>query len=133
MTINTNNSQQGQDTFPNEGETYLFPWPEEFEGANREEYNFILPLGAVKRLIRSYWKEIYLVIESQVQTQGTLSSDNALKIESYRMLVILMDQLAQQGLDGKCINEEVYNTYFKERFEELEKLDKRIKESDELN
>ena len=94
------------------------------------EFTYKLPLGAIKRLIKSYFKDIDLVISDWVYYRQTGSW--GIRIEPYcnRMISNLIKQLDKHGLNGKKIINEVFNRYFKVDYEKMNRYSKNHHDQD---
>src|SRR3990167_11353643 len=76
------------------------------------EFTYKLPLGAIKRLIRSYYKDIQMYDEENVYLATSSSSGDRGRPYCYRMLSDIRKQLDKHGLIGKKIDDEVFELYF---------------------
>lgn len=88
------------------------------------EFTYKLPLGAIKRLIRSYYETIKSIDSSGVYAGTSGSYEIRMWPYCYRVLGDIVQQLNKHGLDGKKIDEEVFNFYFKESYEKIERYSK---------
>jgi len=102
------------------GKSYVAGWNPEIFGDDSVEYNFKLPLGAIRRLICSYYENIYSVIQGWVDFKLSGSYEIRIKAYAYNMLDYLAEQLNKNRLNGQKIINEVYNQSFKEKFEQLD-------------
>ena len=87
-------------------------------------FSYKLPLGAIKRLIRSYYKDINDIDAFWVYYRSTGSDEIRKQPYCYRMIGELQKQLDKHGLKGRTIIDEVFNKYFKEDYERLERFEK---------
>lgn len=96
----------------------------EIHGEESLEFSYKLPLGAIKRLAQSYFQEIEDIdAESAYFNQ---SGSAGLRMYSYanQMLKDLEKQLNKHQLPGKKILDEVFNTYFKNNYEKMNRYQK---------
>lgn len=88
------------------------------------EHKYKLPLEAIKRLIRSYYETIQSCDAENVYLSQYGSSDSRMRNGSYFMLDKIRKQLDKYGHDGKKIDDEVFDRYFKDAYERLKIYDK---------
>lgn len=88
------------------------------------EFNYKLPLVAIKKLIRSYYEEIYMYDRENVYLSTHSSSGNRSRTYCYQILKRVRDQLDKYGLEGKKIDDEVFDRYFKDEYEKMERFQK---------
>ncbi len=87
-------------------------------------FSYKLPLGAIKRLIKSYYKDINDIDAFWVYYGSTGSDEIRVKPYCYRMIGEIQSQLVKHGLKGKEIVDEIFDAYFKKDYEKLEKFQK---------
>ena len=87
-------------------------------------FSYKLPLGAIKRLIRSYFEDIESVDEEWVYFAQTGSWENRIKPYCYRMIDSLSKQLDKNGFNGKKIIDDVFDQYFKDKYEKMKRFKK---------
>ena len=88
------------------------------------EFTYRLPLGAIKRLIRSYYKDIQMYDEENVYLATSSSSGLRGRSYCYRMLGDISRQLDKNGLNGKKIVDEVFDNNFKADYEKMKRFSK---------
>ena len=88
------------------------------------EFSYKLPLGAIKRLLESYFQEIYSIDAEWVYYKTTGSTEIRIKPYCYSMIGEIGSQLDKHGLKGKKIVDEVFNWRFKKDYEELDRFEK---------
>lgn len=95
----------------------------EIHNEDAQEFTFKLPIGAIKRLIKSYYEDIKEVDEEGVYLHQSGSMGLRLRPYCYRMIDEVSKQLNKHGLEGKKIVDEVFDMYFKEDYEKMKKFD----------
>jgi len=87
-------------------------------------FSYRLPLGAIKRLIKSYYEDLQSICQSA--TYMGQSGSWEIRMEPYcnRMIWEIIDQLNKHGLDGKKIDGEVFDRYFKDDYEKMKRFSK---------
>lgn len=88
------------------------------------EFIYKLPLGAIKRLIRSYYEVLLSIWQSSVYMGQSGSWEIRMEPYCNRMIGDIIEQLNKHGLDGKKINDEVFNRYFKADLEKMKRFRK---------
>ena len=88
------------------------------------EFTYRLPLGAIKRLIESYYKNIQMYDEENVYLATNSSSGDRGRPYCYRMISDINEQLDKYGLNGKKIVDEVFEQYFKAGYEKMNRFNK---------
>lgn len=88
------------------------------------EFTYKLPLGAIKRLIRSYYEDIQMYDEELVYLSTSSSSGLRGEPYCYRMLSDIRKQLSKYGLNGKKIIDEVFDQYFKADYKKMKSFNK---------
>lgn len=83
------------------------------------EFTYKLPLGAIKRLIKSYMQDIKSIDEEWTYTQDTGSYEIRMSPYCNKMLFAIEKQLNKLGLKGKNIIDEVFNQYFKADYKKM--------------
>lgn len=106
------------------GDRSVIGYNEEIHQDDSIELNYKLPLGAIKRLIKSYYSEIRSIDEQSVYLAITGSTEIRLHPYCYRMLANIQQQLDKHGCKGKKIIDEVFNQYFKDDYEKLKRYEK---------
>ncbi len=88
------------------------------------EFTYKLPLGAIKRLIISYFKDIQMYDEEWIYCSQ--SSSSMIRGFPYcnRMLGEIHRQLDKHSLNGKKIIDEVFDEYFKSDYEKMKRFKK---------
>ena len=106
------------------GDRFVIGYDEEIHYEDSIEFFYKLPLGAIKRLIRSYYEYIQMYDEENVYFATLSSSGMRGRPYCYRMINDLIKQLNKHGLNGEKIDDEVFARYFKEDYEKLKRFDK---------
>lgn len=88
------------------------------------EFTYKFPLGAIKRLIRSYYEDIQIFDEELVYLSTSSSSGLRGETYCYRMLNDIRKQLNKHGLNGKKIIDEVFDQYFKADYKKMKSFNK---------
>ena len=88
------------------------------------EFTYKLPLGAIKRLIKSYYEDIQSIDSASVYMATSGSSEIRMHPYCYRMIADLRKQLDKHGLNGKKICDEVFDQYFKADYENMRRFQK---------
>lgn len=103
------------------GKQFIIGYDREIHGEDSVELTYTLPLGAIKRLIQSYFEEMEMVDRESVYLNQ--SGSHGLRMYSYasRMLKDLEKQMKKHGLPGKRIIKEVFNVYFKKEYDKMNK------------
>jgi len=114
----------------------MIGWNKEIFGEDSVEYNFKLPLGAIRRLIHSYFRDIYECRYGWIFLQTVGSSDMRRDIYAWRMLDHIEKELINNNLPGEEIIDDIFSRYFKKDFEMLkeipiEDIENAIKEDEE--
>lgn len=94
----------------------------EVHGIDALEASYSLPLGAIKRLISSYYDEIKECNEENVYLGTSSSMGSRKRAYCSRMIADIRKQLDKHGLNGKKVDDEVFNQSFKKDFEEMERF-----------
>lgn len=96
----------------------------EIHGEDALEFTYKLPIGAIKRLIKSYFEEIKSIDEGGVYMG--MSGSYEIRMHPYcnRMLSEIETQLDRNGIIGKKIIDEVFDQYFKKEYEKMERFSK---------
>jgi hypothetical protein len=97
------------------------------------EFKYRLPLGAIKRLIISYYEDIKMFDEEWVYLATSSSSGLRITPYCYRMLGDIEKQLDKRGFNGKEIIREVFDRYFKKDYEKMNLYSKNHKNQDPMN
>lgn len=97
------------------------------------EFTYKLPLGAIKRLIKSYFEEIQDVDEESVYLHQSGSYGLRMWPYCYKMIDEICKQLNGHGLGGKKIIDEVFDTYFKKDYEKMKRFSKNHGDQDIMN
>jgi hypothetical protein len=117
-------SEKNKDLEPLAGKKFVIGYDDEIHGEDSVEYNFKLPVGAIKRLIRSYYEEIYSICSMWIQCGQTGSYEIRMEPYCNRMISEIVKQLNKHGFNGQKIVDEVFNRSFKEDFDKLERFSK---------
>ena len=89
-------------------------------------YNFKLPLSAIKRLIRSYFDDIYNLEETWSEPwTGVSGWEERLHSHCYIMLNHIEECLTENGINGEGLIRHIYNEEYLEKFKEIEEYRKR--------
>lgn len=91
----------------------------EIHSKDKLEYDFRLPLGAAKRLIRSYYEELRMIDEEGVYLGQSSSSNLRMYPFASRMIHDIKYQLGKQGVSGKKVADEVFEMYFKKAYAKM--------------
>src|SRR3989344_3251179 len=97
------------------------------------EFTYKLPLGATKRLIKSYYEDIQRIDSDYIYYASTGSYEIRMRPYYYRMIFDLRKQLDKHGLNWKKIDGEVFDRYFKKDYQEMERYDKNHSGQDPFN
>lgn len=101
------------------GKKLIIGYNKEIHEDDAIEFSYKLPLGAMKRLIESYYKDIQMYDEENVYLATSSSSGLRGKPYCYRMLGSVRKQLDKHGLNGKKIDDEVFDNQFKDAYEKM--------------
>ncbi len=93
------------------------------------EFSYRLPLGAIKRLIKSYYEDILYIHQEFSYTGQTGSWEIRMKPYCNRMIVVIQKQLDKHNLNGKKIVDEVFDQYFKSEYGKMESYRKSQKKN----
>lgn len=101
------------------GKKFIIGYDQEIHEDDAIEFSYKLPLGAIKRLIESYYKDIQMYDEENVYLATSSSSGLRGKPYCYQMLASTRKQLDKHGLNGKKIDDEVFSNQFKDAYEKM--------------
>lgn len=93
------------------------------------EFSYKLPLGAIKRLIKSYYEDILSIDQEFIYTGQTGSWEIRMKPYCNRMIGVILKQLDKHNLNGKKIVDEVFDQYFKSEYGKMESYRKSQKKN----
>ncbi len=101
------------------GKRFIIGYDSEIHGEDSYEFTYMLPVGAIKRLIKSYFEEMESV--DQESAYLNQSGSHGLRMYSYadRMLGDLRKQLDKHLLPGEKIIDEVFDAYFKKSYDKM--------------
>lgn len=102
----------------------IIGYNEEIHIEDSQEFTYKLPLGAIKRLIKSYYEDIQMYDEENVYLATCSSTGDRARPYCYRMLNEIKKQLNDHGFNGKEIDDQVFNRYFKEDYEKMKRFNK---------
>ena len=88
------------------------------------EFSYKLPIGAIKRLIHSYYEDIKMYDEENVYLATSSSSGLRGQPYCYRMIDDIRKQLDKHGFNGKQIVDEVFDEDFKADYEKMKRFNK---------
>src|SRR3990167_9820281 len=91
----------------------IIGYNEEIHDEDSVEFTYKLPLGAIKRLIKSYYEDIQSIDSASVYMATSGSSEIRMHPYCYRMIADLRKQLDKHSLNGEKIGDEVFDQYFK--------------------
>ena len=102
----------------------IFGYDPEIHGEDSYEFTYNLPLGAIKRLIKSYFEDMEIFDQEAVYLSQ--SGSHGLRMYSYasRMLEDLEKQLINHKLHGKKIVDDVFDMYFKKSYDKMKRHQK---------
>ncbi len=106
------------------GNRFVMGHNEEIHQDDSIEFKYKLPLGAIKRLIKSYYSDIRGIDEQWVYLATTGSTEIRLQPYCSRMLANIKEQLDKHGHKGKKIIDEVFDQYFKDDYEKMKRYKK---------
>lgn len=106
------------------GKNFTIGYVPEIHKEDAIEVKLTLPIGAVKRLFKSYYEDIKENAIENVYLRQTSSYYGRLNDYAAEMIIFIRNQLNQQGLKGEELENDVFNQYFKEEFDEMRKYDK---------
>lgn len=87
-------------------------------------FTYKLPLGAIKRLVRSYYEDIQGYDEENIYFRQSSSSGLRGRPYCYRMLDDIGKQLIKHKLNNKKIIQGVFDRYFKDSYTKLNRYSK---------
>lgn len=96
----------------------------EIHEEDSQVFSYKLPLGAIKRLIRSYYDTIQNCDEENIYLATSSSSGMRAQSYCYRVISDLVEQLDKNKLDGEQIADEIFNRYFKDNYEKMKRFNK---------
>lgn len=102
----------------------IMGYNDEIHGDDSVEFTYKLPLGAIKRLIRSYYQALLSIWQSSVYAGQSGSTEIRMEPYCNRMIGNIIEQLNKHGLDGKKIDIEVFDHYFKADIEKMKRFRK---------
>jgi len=103
------------------GNKFIVGYDAEIHEDDAKEFSYKLPLGAIKRLIKSYYDDIRSIDESGVYQSQSGSYEIRMWPYCYRMLEHIRKQVDKHGLEGKKIEDAVFNQYFKKDYDKMER------------
>ncbi len=109
---------------PMGGSRFIIGYNSEIHSDDALEFSYKLPLGAIKRLIESYYKDIQLIDSSGVYCGNSGSWEIRMHPYCYRMIANLRKQLYSHGFNGEEIDDEVFDQYFKADYEKMKRFSK---------
>ena len=113
---------KGLEPVPVMGGHLIMGYSEEIHGDDSTEFTYKLPLGAIKRLIKSYYENLRSICEASTYLGQSGSSEIRLEPYCRRMISDIVGQLNKNGLNGEKIEEEVFDQYFKANDEKLKRF-----------
>ncbi|OGG13506.1 hypothetical protein A2773_03315 [Candidatus Gottesmanbacteria bacterium RIFCSPHIGHO2_01_FULL_39_10] len=102
----------------------IIGYNEEIHDEDSLEFTYKLPLGAIKRLITSYYDDIRSYDEENIYLATSSSSGLRGEPYCYRMLSDIGNQLDKHGLNGKKIDDEIFDNGFKAGYEKMKRFNK---------
>ena len=115
---------KGLEPIPVMGGHLIMGYNEEIHGDDSIEFTYKLPLGAIKRLIKTYYENLRSIFEESTYMGQTGSSEIRMEPYCNRMIGEIIEQLDKHGLDGKKIDDEVFDRYFKADYEKMKRFRK---------
>ncbi len=94
-------------------------YDQEIHGDDSLEFNYLLPIGAIKRLIKSYFEDMESIDQSS--TYGGMTGSYEIRMRPYcnQMLNEIEKQLNTHRVNGRKIIDEVFEAYFKKSYDEM--------------
>ena len=103
---------------------YVMGYITEIHEDDALELTYKLPLGAIKRLIQSYFEEIEAIDQAWVYLGNSGSWEIRMEPYCYRMLGSIEKELNNHTLDGKKIINDIFIKFFKKSYDEMERFNK---------
>lgn len=107
------------------GAGLIFGYNKEIREDDHIEFSYRLPLGAIKRLFKSYYEDILSVHQEFIYMGQTSSLDMRTKRYCYEMIDDIVKQLEKHNLNGKKIFDKVFDQYFKSEYEKMKRFSKK--------
>lgn len=104
------------------GARMIIGYDPEIHDDDSVEFTYRLPLGAIKRLIQSYYEDIETYEAEWVYYAQSSSSGIRVVPYCYRMLDDIRKQLDKHELNGEIIVDEVFELGFKAKSEEMKRF-----------
>lgn len=86
--------------------------------------DYKLSLDAIARLIKSYYNDTQSIDSGNVYLGSFGSSDRRTRLLCHMMLTDIKAQMNKHGLDGKKMMDEIFDHYFKEEYEAMDRFNK---------
>lgn len=106
------------------GDIGVVGYDPEIHGEDALEFTYKLPIGAIKRLIRSYFEEMKSIDAGGVYYGMSGSYEIRMYPYCNRMLYEIKTQLDKNGIEGRKVIDEVFDDYFKEDYEKMKRFSK---------
>lgn len=115
---------KGLEPIPVMGGNLIMGHNEEIHEEDSIIFSYEMPLGAIKRLIKSYYETLQSICGSATYTGQSGSWEIRMEPYCNRMIWEIIEQLNKHGLDGKKVDDEVFNRYFKDDYEKMKRFSK---------
>lgn len=105
----------------------VFGYDPEIHDEDAIEFTYKLPLGAIKRFIKSYMQSMKSIDQTFTYSHDSGSYEIRMYPYCVRMLLDIEKQLNEHKLCSKKIVDEVYSMYFKDAYEKMKRFSKNHK------
>lgn len=100
---------------------FIIGYNEEIHSDDSIEFSYKLPLGAIKRLIKSYHEDLLSIYQDSTYLGQSGSWEIRMLPYCHAMLSNIEKQLNECGLNGNEICKEVFDKYFKAHKEQMDR------------